>query len=190
MADTSDVTDVTEAPEDPSTPPSLSPITTPPAPRILSFGESAQIESIDDRGQRLSWEMTAYRGIDRSLTDVGLAPADAPGVDHLVCFAFDLTYLGPQPNSSDRASVKPERTTGVPAPLVLPITIDGSETTVVTGGADSGCGIPEATRLPTQRRSLTIGERYARGILSVANNSGAAAPIGVRVDTPSPVIWR
>lgn len=172
-------------------------VLTPPG-STLSFGDTATVLTLGDRGLPAVWEVTAYSAVPVTADRVQVTDPGAGAVDHFLCFAGDVTYLGdPSPTVSgpDVLSVTPDGGEASAAPELTPVGADGQPSGVVAGGSDSGCGIPRSTRVPVARSMLVAGERYARGSLAAVTETGSGVPTAVRFDYPTrfgggAVLWR
>lgn len=166
----------------------------------LGFGEPATLATTDQEGRYLVWSVAVHDGVVRAPADVPLVdPAEGAGVDHYLCYAYDITFLGAVPRYTDDPTVLtgvPDVTrTPVAAPRIRPATVDGADARRVAGGTDQGCGIPEGNRLPPVEGDLAVGHPFARGALGAVGPDAAAegTATGVRYDVggdgANPVIW-
>lgn len=164
----------------------------------LRFGDPATLATTDQEGRYLVWSVTVHDSVVRSTDQVPLVdPAEGAGVDHYLCYAYDITFLGAVPRYTDDPTVL----TGIPdterastaAPEILPVTADGSDAHRVAGGTDEGCGIPPDNRLPAVEGALDVDHAYARGVLGQVGVDAAAegTATGVRYDPGGgkPVTW-
>ncbi|AHW63034.1 Putative secreted protein [Corynebacterium glyciniphilum AJ 3170] len=164
----------------------------------LAFGETATVATSTDDGRLLIWNVTVYDKVVRSPAQVPLTtPTDGDGVDHYVCYAYDVTYLGVDtPVSPDTPALRgiPDTTRApVPAPRMTPVAPDGSDAIHVLGGEDDGCGIPVTNRVPVSEGALVRDHAYARGSIGAVmaetgdapDGTSTAPPTGVRFDYDS-----
>lgn len=162
---------------------------TPPGTR-LAFGAPATVTSIDSEGRMLLWSVTPYNEAPLPPEEVELLdPATATNVAHYTCYTFDIEFLGVVPAYTNHPLVLNGFADTVLTPVAAPdITLgnsDGSsEVRKVLGGTDNSCGIPEASRLPTNESNLAIGVTYTRGLIGVIDQN-------IRPEQhPSSVIYR
>lgn len=175
----------------------------------LVFGDAATVATADEEGRLLVWSITAHDGVPRGRESVRLLdPLAGEGVDHYLCFAFDIVYLGAVPRFTDDPVVLtalPDTTSAVPTPMMVPMNRDGLNGNQVVGSVDDGCGIPPVSRLPVSQNELVAGRHYARGVLShaPADPDWPSVPVGLRFDygggvpgasddrtQPASVTWR
>lgn len=178
----------------------------------LSFGETATVATSADDGRLFVWDITVYDKVVRSPDQVRLSdPSQGQGVDHYVCYAYDVVFMGVDNRSAEDPSVlrgTPDAArTAVPAPGTAPVAADRSGTTRLRGGEDDNCGIPVSNRVPLSEKDLVRGHAYARGTVAAvtepAESAPTATPAGVRFDgdpltspgddvrpaPPPPVFW-
>lgn len=178
----------------------------------LSFGETATVATSADDGRLFVWDITVYDKVVRSPDQVRLSdPSQGQGVDHYVCYAYDVVFMGVDNRSAEDPSVlwgTPDTArTAVPAPGTAPVAADRSGTTRLRGGEDDNCGIPVSNRVPLSEKDLVRGHAYARGTVAAvtepAESAPTATPAGVRFDgdpltspgddvrpaPPPPVFW-
>ncbi|WP_145941330.1 hypothetical protein [Corynebacterium glyciniphilum] len=178
----------------------------------LSFGETATVATSADDGRLFVWDITVYDKVVRSPDQVRLSdPSESHGVDHYVCYAYDVVFVGVDDRNAEDPSVlrgAPDTArTAVPAPGTVPVAADRSGTTRLRGGEDDNCGIPVSNRVPLSEKDLVRGHAYARGTVAAvtepAESAPTAPPAGVRFDgdpltssgdhgrpaPPLPVFW-
>lgn len=162
---------------------------TPPGAR-LTFGEPATVASIDSEGRMLLWTVTPYNEAPLPPEEVELLdPATATNVAHYTCYTFDIEFLGVVPAHTNHPLILNGFADTVLTPVAAPnITLGNSDGSAdvrkVLGGTDNSCGIPKASRLPTNESNLALGVTYTRGLIGVIDQN-------IRPEQhPSSVIYR
>lgn len=175
----------------------------------LGFGAPATVATADEEGRLLGWTITVHDGVIRTRDQVHLLdPAEEAIVDHYICYAYEITFLGAVLRFGEDPVVltaPPDSTAAVQALVMVPVTAEGLNANQVVGSVDDGCGIPPQDRLPVTGNALAAGKTYVRGVLghSPADTSWPSVPVGVRFDysagvpgastdsaSPSSVFWK
>lgn len=144
----------------------------------LAFGEAAIVATTDSEGRYLVWSVTMHDKVDLPVKAVQLLdPNQYAGVQSFACFAYDIEFIGAVSRYTDETMVL----TGIPdivhtavtPPAFLPGNSQHRGTLRVEGGVDKSCGIPDATRLPTNEGQLVTGFPYARATMSAIQANSA-----------------
>lgn len=147
----------------------------------LSFGETATVATSADDGRLFVWDITVYDKVVRSPDQVRLSdPSQGQGVDHYVCYAYDVVFMGVDNRSAEDPPYSGERPTP-PAPPFLP---PGRPRLPLTGQAPHDSGVERmttaASRCPivfrSRRRTSSGGTRTPGGRLPPSRNLRSLHP--------------
>lgn len=158
---------------------------------LLQFGQTGQVSTRTNDGKIQFWSVTVAYPSDLSVDSVLLTSA-TDGIDHFLCYRYDLTYLGsaddPAIDDTELLAPPDKKTSTVSAPVLLPVNSDAETANRVKNDASTVCDVPQDQQTPMLSADLNEGQTYSEAVSSFlySDRKRGVNPTGIElVMTPA-----